>query len=202
MVKISKIFTGMVIITGAQRSGTTFLSKCFLSKGYDLKSSLYHGDIDGGYESDLFVYWASSKIKGFPFKEARDIAEYSTFGEVNKISYLTMVPSLLCSFIEEFNIKATWIFLDRNEQDIVNSKKSSTRFDSDHLLLQQTVSELRCNKQKSLDLLSYYGQKVVKIPFDSIRHSGGVIKEYTGIDISDEITHLFDPKKIKSWEKP
>jgi len=190
----------MLIVTGTQRSGTTFLSECFINGGFDLGSTLYDADISGGYESEFFLKWSSKYIKNFPFKDANYDTK-SKLKSVNKISFLMCLPSLLSIFIEENKINAKWLVLKRNFNDVYDSKRSKKRFLLDHILLNQNPQELEMNFQKSIELLNYYEQKFIIIPFDTLKESGHKILDFTGIDISKQIKLKYNPNQINVWKQ-
>jgi len=189
----------MIIIAGTQRSGTTFLSKCFIDAGYDLGSNLFHEDINGGYESDAALWWANNKIDNFPFTGYTPVP--SKFTEINKISFLMPVPGILASFINELNIVAKWIILKRDFEDVVNSKQSKPRFKKDHPLLRQSAEELEGYFNDSLHILEVLNQEVLIIDFDYLNECGEDVFNFTGIDIRKQINKNYDKSKINSWKK-
>ncbi len=173
----------MLIITGTQRSGTSLLAKALKMSGYDLGSTLWDEEVQGGLESDLICGFYRNYLGDptFPFDDF-DVPVVSsfTFGQlgaglpgqawkVAKFSYLLMNPIFVMIWnkfrpVEKHN--DTFLVLQRPPEDVISSKnRYRERFAHDSVLLTQNAWQLEDNYDNSLDLIQAMGYNYVVIHF-------------------------------------
>lgn len=176
----------MFVITGTQRSGTSLLAKALQMSGYDLGSTLWDEEVQGGLESDLICGFYRNYLGDptFPFDDF-DVPKVSSFTfeqlgvglpgqawKITKFSYLLMNPIFVMIWnkfrpVETHN--DTFLVLQRNLGDVISSKnRHRERFSHDSVLLMQSVEQLWDNYDESLNLIRTYGYSYLVIPFPEL----------------------------------
>ncbi len=173
----------MFIITGTQRSGTSLLAKALQMSGYNIGSTLWDEEIQGGLESDLICGFYRDYLGDptFPFDDF-NVPKVSSFTfeqlgaglpgqawKVAKFSYLLMNPIFVMIWnkfrsVEKHN--DTFLVLQRNLEDVISSKnRYKERFAHDSVLLMQSAKQLEDNYDESLNLIQAMGYNYIVIPF-------------------------------------
>jgi len=173
----------MLVVTGAQRSGTTFLAGYLRLLGYDMGSDFFHEDIDGGFEHPDICWYYRDKLQDakFPFSDFdeaigknRKRVEFDKIkNDCVKFSFLLMNPRFIEIWKEGRGFgNDKFIIMVRDPAKVVRSKQRSPmvskRFSTDSDLLKLTAEELGFNMWKSLSLLLGYGADITLIPFPGI----------------------------------
>jgi len=167
----------MLVVTGTQRSGTSMIAKCFIEMGYDLGTSLWDEEVQGGYESEHICSFYRSYLGDprFPFADF-ELSEYLNpdyiFSQLDlpvvKFSYLLMNPAF-GTIWSKFRPDSGDVFLvmNRNKEDVVSSKRRlMQRFAYDSRLLCQSPTTLEENFVMSLDyLMVFYRAEVLNFPW-------------------------------------
>ena len=181
----------MYIITGTQRSGTSFLAKFLSICEYDLGTDFWDDRVDGGLENpDICNFFRD--ILGtnrFPFRKYWNLIENKQFNSfynldltVAKFSYLCMLPELITTWKNSRGIDDHFIIMNRDPVKSVKSKErlSEIFYKEDYKGLRQTPSELKANKESSMALMDQYGMNytIIDFPFTS---GNDVIKILTDI---------------------
>jgi len=159
----------LAVITGAQRSGTSFLASFFVKCGFDLGTKFWHDEVDGGYENpDVCAYYREAlEIPDFPFSNYWDMIEPrerfepleslgSEKDRIIKFSYLLMHPSILRIWLEERGDREDkFIILWRDTKDIVASKElRHPHFETDCDLLKQSPGQIELSRLFCYGMLS------------------------------------------------
>lgn len=165
----------MIVITGTQRSGTSMIAQALQQSGYDLGSTLWDEEVQGGLENDLICGFYRSYLGDptFPFDDfdlpvvSRDRFAFLDY-KVVKFSYLLMNPTLVRIWhkFRPPEMGDVFLVMDRNKGDVVASKRRhSRRFAHDSAPLSQGPNELYRNFTKSLVLLGgRYPFEVLQFP--------------------------------------
>jgi len=204
----------MIVITGTQRSGTSLTAKFFKECGYDIGSTFWHDDINGGLENIEACMFFRNYIgdESFPFSdmpltgyEKMNQANYKLTNirsEVIKFSYLFMIPSFLYMWHKFRKNKDKLLILKRNTESVCKSKKRVDRFQTDSLLLDQDPDHIEFNFNQSLkiaDLLNF-DYEIIYFPeflYSFELFSKTILK--LGLDIRDKEevwNNLIDFKKV------
>jgi hypothetical protein len=205
----------MLIITGTQRSGTTFtaqfLHRCGLQFGeqIDWDETITGGFDDLGVDRFLREYIGD---KTFSYRDIDDMAvhggeiEPNIFpkGDVFKVAYLLMNP-IFIHILHKFRGKGgdRFLILNRNKDDVWRTKQRRwDRFVKDSTLLKQYPDEMRFNWNRSISVIDEYGYdyEVLQFPeflgdFDAFAET----LERLGHDVwqyEDEWNRLVDPDKV------
>jgi len=157
----------MLLITGTQRSGTSFVTNFFKQSGYDVGSDFWHEDINGGLEH-LQICSFFRRYLGdpdFPFSDLpfgfdpnldeRNITHIPE--KVGKFSFLMMLPILPYIWHKFRGTQDAFLILTRPLDHIVQSKKRVTRFGTDSILLDQAPAYLGYNFNLSLRIIVKLG---------------------------------------------
>lgn len=163
----------MLVVTGTQRSGTSLIAKALKYSGYDLGSTLWDEEVQGGLDNDLICGFYQQYLGDptFPF----DDYEWPVVGpeqfvninyEVVKFCYLLMNPAFVMIWHKFRPEGDTFLVLNRNKSHVIASKKRRLeRFKHDSLLLRQCVSGLLANFYASVILLGDLGYKYQWLSF-------------------------------------
>ena len=201
----------MIVITGAQRSGTSFTTNFFKQCGFNVGSNFWHSDINGGLENLQVCHFFRSYIgdKTFPFSDIPlgDIKEKQrsldlSQHEVIKFSYMLMLPAIPYIWNKHRGNSDRLLILTRSFESICESKKRVSRFGTDSILLDQNSSHLEYNFNLSLRIIKILGfrYEILKFPEllqDFKSFSNTILK--LGIDIrerEDVWDSLVDFKKV------
>jgi len=204
----------MIIVTGTQRSGTSLTIKFFKECGYDVGSTFWHKDINGGLENIEASIFFRNYIgdKSFPFSdmpltgyEKMNQANYKLTNirsEVIKFSYLFMIPSFLYVWHKFRKNKDKLLILKRNTESVCLSKKRVDRFQTDSLLLDQNSEQIESNFNQSLKIAKMlnFDYKIIRFPdfLNSFDFFSQTVLEL-GIDITNKFdvwNNLIDFKKV------
>jgi hypothetical protein len=178
----------MLVITGAQRSGTSVMALFFKQCGFEIEGYWDHR-VDGGFEDphicnfyrdlvgcNFFPYWG--------FWEKCDLKTFKSFANLNsrvvKFSYLTMIPQFAKQWLASRGPgKDSFIVMMRDPGKIVRSKNSKPEFQNeDWPPLSQTSEELRKNINTSLNILSCYHANCSIIKFPITRSPVSTLERY------------------------
>ena len=200
----------MVIITGAQRSGTSLMAKYAQQCGYDLGTDFWDDRLDGGLENPVICEHFSDLLESeqFPFKGYWDmVGEYersllsTLYLEIAKFSYLLMNPDFIDQWYKERGADDKFIIMWRDAEDIYKSKTMRDNIfgAEDHPMLNQTADEINLNRHKSLTKMAEYGMKFHLVNFPDIRKKDLLILSRFSnlkLDQQEVWSKLFDTKKI------
>lgn len=207
----------MLIITGAQRSGTTAVAQLFQAEGYDLGGSLI--DEVGGLENKVVSLFYRDYLGDptFPYDDFPNLTETysytSTFDFVEldrpviKFSYLFMNPA----FIYIWNrFRPTEVYGDkflvmyRQADKIVQSKtRHPERFYHDSQLLNQPAAVLNWNFRVSCSVMSNLGCPMTVMPMDELIYNFSINKYLEAMQVDPAIRikeetwlNIIDPGKV------
>ena len=169
----------MLIITGTQRCGTSFMANFCKACGYDLGTEFWHEEINGGLESPDICRFFRQNLGDptFPFSDFdQSISEQERSRiprfdfEVQKFSFLMMNPKFINIWHALRGTQDKLLILMREAESVYESKRSSqdrkARFNGDSGLLHQSPSEIKQNWYDSfcriLDLGFQY--RILKFP--------------------------------------
>lgn len=203
----------MLVITGTQRSGTSFTANFFKQCGFNIGSDFWHEDINGGLENIELCLFFREYLgdPSFPFSDLPiDHKTFRTLSQIDypvaKFSYLTMVPMLIPIWHKFRGNQDTFLVLERDPHHVVQSKGRIHRFDSDSLLLGMDADTIRVNFNLSIDLLNEYKMTHRIIEFPEFLSNFEILQEAIycldptvghGIGLNrDLFESLVDPKKI------
>lgn len=167
----------MLLITGTQRTGTSFVANFCKQSGYDLGTDFWHSDINGGLESPDICKFYRDKLGDptFPFSdfdEAVNNREYKPLRELNydvqKFSYMLMNPQFVDMWFKERGNQDRLLILMREAEKVCKSKTNSDirtqRFSTDSSLINLTPNELKQNWYDSFCRIMDY-----EIPFTILK---------------------------------
>lgn len=167
----------MLVITGTQRSGTSLIAKALEKSRYDLGSSWWDEEVQGGYENEVICAFYREHLGDptFPFNDMKlptypeGVIEELFMAldlEVTKYSYLLMNPAFVMMWLKFRPKGDTFLVMDRNKREVINSKlRIWDRFQHDSLLLNQSPEHLHANFEVSLILLEEFGYNIRVLPF-------------------------------------
>jgi len=200
----------MLVITGTQRSGTSLIARVLEETGYDLGSSLWDEEVQGGLDSDLICGFYQQYLGDptFPFDDYEwPVVEPEQFAamdyEVVKFCYLLMNPAFVTIWHKFRPEGDTFLVMHRKPEHVVASKlRKWERFRHDSLLLVQVSKPLHSNFHHSTHLLRSLGYKYETLYFPECVSSLGKINEALrsldpDVQINSEVwDKLYDPTKI------
>lgn len=173
----------MLVITGAQRSGTSLMARLLKDSGYNVGSRL--GDEAGELENEVVSAFYREYLGDptFPYDDAKlpYLCEYNQIYshgwtgvfanyhcDVCKFSFLTMNPAFVYIW-HKFRPPSKgdkFLVMLRNEHHIVQSKvRMKDRFKHDSELLNLDAPSLARNRALSCYLLDSLGYKLQYLPF-------------------------------------
>lgn len=200
----------MLVITGTQRSGTSLIAMALEESGYDLGSTLWDEDVQGGFDNDLICGFYQQYLGDptFPFDDydwpVVEPGQFRAMGyEVIKFCYLLMNPAFV-SMWHKFRPEGdTFLVLNRDKGDVVRSKKRrGERFKHDSLLLKQSERELFGNFDMSIYALRMLDYRYEMLYFpECVSDLGKVNKALAKLEPNVQIKpevweRVFDPSKI------
>lgn len=203
----------MLVITGTQRSGTSFTANFFKQCGFDIGSDFWHEDINGGYENIELCLFFRDYLGDptFPFSDLPvDNPCFRVLSQIDypvaKFSYLTMLPMLIPIWHKFRGNRDTFLLLERNSYHVVESKGRIQRFGSDSLLLGLSADTIEDNFNLSISLLNKYKMKykILQFPdflinFSQFLEAVAALDFEIGTDIVSKkklFYSLVDPSKI------
>ena len=194
----------MLLITGTQRSGTSFVTNFFKQSGYDVGSDFWHEDINGGLEhlqicSFFRRYLGDSTFpfSDMPFVFDTNLDDRGIFRiseKVGKFSFLMMLPTLVYIWHKFRGVQDTFLVLKRPHDHVVQSKKRVGRFGSDSILLEQDPTYLSYNFNLSLSIMNNLGFKYRILEFPKLLKDFEVFAKTIlelGLDIRSK-KHIWD----------
>lgn len=169
----------MIVITGAQRSGTSVIAECLIKSGYDLGADWYDQEVNGGYDSPIVCAFYRDYLGDdrFPFEDMKvpfwpgiqtSFKHLGSDIDALKFCYLTMNPAFVSIWqrFRPLNYGDQFLVMLRDPKDIIQSKRRIlSRFKYDSELLNQDVQELARNRAHSTYLLRQLGYQVEYLPF-------------------------------------
>lgn len=170
----------VVLITGTQRTGTSFLSNYCKQLGYDLGTQFWHSEINGGLESpDICMFYRKElDDKNFPFDDFTQSIEQRKYihlsdldkhYKVLKFSYLLMNPSFVDIWYKYRGNVDKLVILVRNAEEIVLSKTKTSqrraRFTGDSNYLHLNAEQIKTNFYDSLCKLMDYKIRFTLLKF-------------------------------------
>lgn len=200
----------MLVVTGTQRSGTSLIAKALEESGYDLGSTLWDEEVQGGFDNDLICGFYQQYLGDptFPFDDytwpAVEPGQFAAMGyKVVKFCYLLMSP-VFVSIWHKFRPEGdTFLVMSRSKEHVIASKRRKRkRFKHDSLLLQQSAVELFGNFDMSVFLLRMLGYQYETLYFPECTSDLVVINHALAmldpkVQIKSEVwERIFDPSKI------
>lgn len=178
----------MLVITGTQRSGTSLVAKMFQHDGYDLGTTWWDDEVDGGLENPniALFYRLMLGVDDFPFegfrfpveselvnpeKEARSRFQMLQYiCDVVKFSYLLMNPAFVYLWHKHREgIDDRFLVCYRNKRNVWKSKMRHREvFARDTLLLQQRPVTMNGNFDTSLKVLGECGYPYYVLRFEEL----------------------------------
>ena len=201
----------MLVITGTQRSGTSLIAKALEESGYDLGSTLWDEEVQGGFDNDLICGFYQQYLGDptFPFDDyewpATEPKQFAAMNyEVVKFCYLLMNPAFVAIWHKFRPEGDTFLVMNRNKKHVVKSKlRMWKRFKHDSLLLRQSTSELLYgNFYTSVLLLGDLGYKYQWLDFpECVSNLGKINEALAMLDPNVQIDpkaweRIYDPSKI------
>ena len=200
----------MLVITGTQRSGTSLIAMALEASGYNLGSTLWDEEVQGGFDNDLICGFYQQYLGDptFPFDDnvwpEIEPGQFAAAGyKVVKFCYLLMNPAFV-SIWHKFRPEGDkFLVMSRSKRDVIASKRRRwERFKHDSLLLQQLSDELRGNFYASVNLLNRLGYRYQWLNFsECISDLGKINAALAALDPEVQIKpevweRVFDPAKI------
>lgn len=199
----------MLVITGTQRSGTSLIARCLVESGYELGSSLWDEEVQGGYENEVVCGFYRGYLgdETFPFDDFELPlvlpGQFSAAGYVvAKFSYLLMNPAFVFIWHKFRPEGDTFLVMDRNKEDVVKSKtRILSRFIHDSILLIQDPMQLEDNYWHSLEILKTY-YEVRTLQFPQFLYRPQVVNRQLAeldprVQITEEVwNRVYDPSKV------
>jgi hypothetical protein len=200
----------MLVVTGTQRSGTSLIARALEESGYDLGSTLWDEEVQGGFDNDLICGFYQQYLGDptFPFDDydwpAVKPGQFAAMSyEVTKFCYLLMSP-VFVSIWHKFRPRGdTFLVMNRNPEHVVASKRRRwSRFQHDSLLLQQPDVELFGNFDMSVYLLRMldYQYETLFFPeciYSLIRINKTLARLDPNVQIKSEVwARIVDPSKV------
>lgn len=200
----------MLCITGTQRSGTSLIAMALEESGYDLGSTLWDEEVQGGFDNDLICGFYQQYLGDptFPFDDYSwpvvPSGQFAALGYgVVKFCYLLMNP-VFVSIWHKFRPEGdTFLVMSRNKQHVIDSKhRLWKRFKHDSLLLVQGALTLVGNFDSSIYLLRTLGYKYEMLFFpECVSDLGKINRALARLDpnvqIKSEVwARIVDPSKV------
>lgn len=204
----------LLVITGTQRSGTSFMAKFFKECGFDLGTEFWDERVNGGLESpDVCDFYKS--IVGdpeFPFhgywpRIERDefvrLASLHKEFDVIKFSYLLSNPLFLNRWLDiRRDCDDTFLIMKRPLEDVIKSRKTKPEFDEeDSEIIPRTLRELKGNWSKCMSTITAEDINYFFVPFPNpdAEETVGKIRQWIELpdNAEDIYTNLFDPNKVQ-----
>jgi|SRR5690625_5046517 len=206
----------LLVITGTQRSGTSFMAKFFRNCGFDLGTEFWDTRVNGGFESpDICAHYSDElQDPDFPFTGYWDMVEnreriplkrIHEKLKVVKFSYLLSNPI----FIEEWltvrkGFGDTFLIMQRPLSDVIKSRRSRPEFDSeDSKYLPRDIEQMTENWHKSLSIIRQHGSEFFFIRFpdsdpNTVVHKISTLIPHQLPSNAVEIYKtLFDPNQVQ-----
>jgi len=200
----------MLVVTGTQRSGTSLIAKALEESGYDLGSTLWDEEVQGGFDNDLICGFYQQYLGDptFPFDDytwpATESGQFAAMDcEVVKFCYLLMNPAFV-SIWHKFRPEGdTFLVMNRKPEHVVASKQRGwDRFKHDSRLLRQRPEELKGNLDMSIFALRMLNCRYGMLYFpECVSDLGLINRALAALDPNVQINpeawvKVFDPSKI------
>jgi|AntDeeMinimDraft_6_1070357.scaffolds.fasta_scaffold01484_8 hypothetical protein len=206
----------LLVITGTQRSGTSFMASFFKECGYELGTDFWDVRINGGLESPDICNFYRNYLQDprFPFDGYWDMIERETFYplqklhehfDVVKFSYLLANPI----FVEYWlNIRRgfndTFLIMDRPLEDVMRSRATKPELDDeDSCIIPRSYLQLKLNWNRSYNKINgnNMGHFMIPFPSNDAKQVVKTIKSRTDIDLPDNAEEiyntLYNPSKVQ-----
>lgn len=169
----------MIVITGTQRSGTSFMASFFQKCGFDLGTTFWDDRIDGGLENpDVCNFYRDfTGTNTFPFTKFWEFIERDYFysfhnlhkrQQIVKFSYLLMHPAFVDAWYQARGNQDKFVVMTRDLKKVIASKemRSDIFGSEDWIGLNQSHDELGYKRTTSLHLMQdKYKMEYLEIPF-------------------------------------